>query len=106
MDRRTAVKTLYPRFIYIFSDVVCYVTRNHKTWADSAMQLLDWSMLGAQSTNQHSLPALVIILNGPPLENEAWVSNDHDAVTEDFFKAIENEISTNAKIRELAERVG
>ena len=29
-SRRTIVKDLYPRFLYTFSDVVCYVTNNPK----------------------------------------------------------------------------
>lgn len=106
IDRRTAVMTIYPRFLYIFSDVICYVTRNHKAWADSAVRLLNWSKVGAQNTiNQFALPALIIILNGPALENEAWVSDDHGTVTNDFFLAIEREISENTELRELAQQV-
>jgi hypothetical protein len=106
VDRRTAVRTLYPRLLYIFSDVICYVTRNHKAWADSALNLLSWSMVGAQGTiNQQALPALIIILNGPTLENENWVSGDPDAATKDFFSAIEKEISENSTIRALAQEV-
>lgn len=30
--------TIYPRFLYMFSDVVCYATRNQ---ADSALKLLE-----------------------------------------------------------------
>ncbi|KAF9887744.1 hypothetical protein FE257_009697 [Aspergillus nanangensis] len=107
MDRRTAVQTLYPRFLYIFSDVICYVTRNHKAWADSALRLLEWSMVGAQSTiNQHALPALIIILNGPTLENEEWISGDLEAATKDFFSAVEKEITENNTIRSLADKFG
>ena len=106
MDRRTAVQTLYPRFLYIFSDVICYVTRNHKAWADSTLRLLEWSMVGAQSTiNQYALPALIIILNGSTLENENWISGDPEAATKDFFLAIEKEISENSDIRALAQKV-
>lgn len=107
IDRRTAVKAIYPRFLYIFSDVVCFVTRNHKAWADSARRLLKWSTVGAQgSINHRSLPALIIILNGPAFEDEAWVSDNHMAATEGFFKAIAQEIEANAKIRKLAQKVG
>ncbi|KAF3808980.1 hypothetical protein GCG54_00011172 [Colletotrichum gloeosporioides] len=103
MDRRTAVKELYPRFLYIFSDVVCYVMRNQKAWADSALKLLDWSMIGAQSTiNQQSLPALIIVLNGPFIQNKNWLSGDEDAVTSSFFSAIDPEITENARVRKLA----
>ncbi|CZR37777.1 uncharacterized protein FPRO_07032 [Fusarium proliferatum ET1] len=107
VDRRTAVKTIYPRFLYIFSDVICYVTRNHRAWAESALRLLDWSKVGVQNTiNQHALPALIIVLNGPTLENEAWLGNDHEVVTDAFFQAIEKEISETTEFRELAQRHG
>lgn len=105
VDRRTAVKTIYPRFLYIFSDVICYVTRNHRAWAESALRLLDWSKVGVQNTiNQHALPALIIVLNGPTLENEAWLGNDHEVVTDAFFQAIEKEISETTEFRELAQK--
>ncbi|KAK0704631.1 hypothetical protein B0H67DRAFT_649061 [Lasiosphaeris hirsuta] len=69
-----------------FTDVICYVTRNQKAWADSALRLLEWSMVGAQSTiNQQALPALIIILNGPTLENPAWISGDPEAAAKDFY---------------------
>ncbi|KAF5684647.1 hypothetical protein FDENT_6652 [Fusarium denticulatum] len=107
VDRRTAVKTIYPRFLYIFSDVICYVTRNHRAWAESALRLLDWSKVGVQNTiNQHALPALIIVLNGPTLENEAWLGDDHEVVTDAFFQAIEKEISETTEFRELAQKHG
>ncbi|KAM0085659.1 hypothetical protein ACKRZS_001983 [Fusarium odoratissimum] len=105
VDRRTAVKTIYPRFLYIFSDVICYVTRNHRAWAESALRLLDWSKVGVQNTiNQHALPALIIVLNGPILENEEWLGDDHEIVTDAFFQAIEKEISETTEFRELAQK--
>jgi len=39
IDRSTAVKTIYPKFLYIFSNVVCMVTGNQKSWADTAVKL-------------------------------------------------------------------
>ena len=107
IDRKTAVMTIYPRFLYIFSDVVCMITRNQKAWADSAVKLLEWSLVGAHNTvNQYALPALIIVLNGPTIENEAWISDDHDVATRDFFTAIEKEISENTTLREMAKKVG
>jgi hypothetical protein len=35
------------------------------------------------------LPALIIILNELFQKDEAWVSDDHSAVINDFFSAIE-----------------
>ena len=106
IDRSTAVMSIYPRFLYLFSDVICMVTRNQKAWADSAVKLLEWSLVGAKNTvNQYTLPALVIILNGPSVENESWISDDHDAATRDFFSAVEQEIRENAALRKMAKKV-
>ncbi|KAK6511350.1 hypothetical protein TWF481_000270 [Arthrobotrys musiformis] len=107
MDRRTVVKKIYPRFLYIFSDVVCYVTKDHRSWADTAVRLLEWSSAGAQTTiNQYTLPALIIILNAPIVENSDWVSDDQDAVTRDFFRVIENELEANDNLTGLASKYG
>lgn len=106
IDRKIATETIYPRLLYAFSDVICMVTRNHKTWADSVVKLLEWSQFGAHNTiNQFALPALIIILNAPTIENETWVSEDQSAITRDFFNVMENEISENATLRKMANKV-
>ncbi|KAK3936131.1 hypothetical protein QBC46DRAFT_367088 [Diplogelasinospora grovesii] len=100
IDRNTAVMTIYPRFLYIFSDVICMPGL-------MAVKLLEWSLVGAHNTvNQSALPALIIVLNGPTIENEAWISDDHDAATRDFFMAVEQEINENATLREMAKKHG
>lgn len=107
IDRKSAVMTIYPRFLYIFSDVICMITRNQKAWADSAVKLLEWSVVGAHNTvNQYALPALIVVLNGPTIENEMWISDDNrDAATRDFFMTVEKEISENTVLREMAKKV-
>ncbi|KAL9619192.1 MAG: hypothetical protein Q9160_006201 [Pyrenula sp. 1 TL-2023] len=83
------------------------VTRNQKAWADSAVKLLEWSRVGTHNTvNQYALPALIIILNGRAVENEAWISDDKDAATRDSFMTIENEIKENNTLREMAMKHG
>ncbi|KAH6855719.1 acyl transferase/acyl hydrolase/lysophospholipase [Chaetomium sp. MPI-CAGE-AT-0009] len=86
----------------MFSDVVCYVTRNQKTWADSALKLLEWSNAGAESSiNKSVLPALIIILNAPSLEEETWLG-DGTEPTDAFFNAIDAEISASSKFATIA----
>ncbi|KAI1634568.1 hypothetical protein F4809DRAFT_665344 [Biscogniauxia mediterranea] len=107
IDRAAAVMTIYPSFLYLFSDVICMTTRNPKAWVDSVARLLQWSQIGARNTvNQYALPALIIVLNGPNIENEAWISDDRDAATEDFFMAISSEIRENATFMEMASKHG
>jgi len=82
------------------------VTRNQKAWADSAVKLLEWSLVGAHHTvNQYALPALIIVLNGPSIEKEEWVSDDFESATNDFFTSIEHEIRENTTLREMAKMV-
>jgi hypothetical protein len=105
VDRDTAVKEIYPKFLYIFSDVVCMVTRNPKVSAELARKVLEWGQVGARNAvNQYSLPALVMIINGPAIENppQSWLSDDLDAATKSFFNNINEEINTNAMLQALA----
>ncbi|KAI1388650.1 uncharacterized protein F4822DRAFT_437371 [Hypoxylon trugodes] len=105
VDRKTAVMEIYPRFLYLFSDVICMVTRNQKAWAHSALRLVEWSQVGSHNAvNQCALPALIIVLNGPAIENESWISNDYDAVTRDFFSTIDAEIDENIDFSEMAKK--
>ena len=106
IDRITATKSLYPKFLYIFSDVICFITRNPKTYGDIATTLLRWSEQGAQkSLNQYALPAAIIILNQATVEDEAWVSNNPDVATDDFFTALQKEVENNRELRALAKKV-
>jgi hypothetical protein len=90
----------------MFSDVVCLVTRNPKSWTDSAVKLLEWSSVGAHHTvNQYALPAAIIILNGPQIEDKLWVSDDLDALTHQFFGIIDSEIETNSALKAMAKKV-
>lgn len=105
VDRSTAVKEIYPRFLYIFSDVICLVTRNPKAWAETALKLLEWSDIGAHNTvNQYVLPAAIIVLNQRTIEDKRWISADLGAATEDFFAVVEKEIEGNNKLRAMASK--
>ncbi len=79
----SVVKQIYPRFLYIFSDIVCYVSRNTKYYASSSAsslkpcsndvvrgaeedmaQLIDWARNGHDlTTNQGMKPGLIYIIN-------------------------------------------
>ncbi|KAF3093219.1 hypothetical protein TWF706_008832 [Orbilia oligospora] len=107
LDRRSIVKNIYPRFLYIFSDVICYVTRDQRSWASATVRLLEWSSIGAQhAINQYTLPALIIILNNSGIENEAWVSGDQNILTKYFFTTISGELNDNDSLRNLAMKYG
>ncbi|KAF3181428.1 hypothetical protein TWF751_009368 [Orbilia oligospora] len=107
LDRSSIVKNIYPRFLYIFSDVICYVTRDQRLWASATVQLLEWSSIGAEHTiNQRTLPALIIILNNSSIENEAWVSDDQDILRDQFFATVKEEQNDNDSLRNLTMKYG
>jgi hypothetical protein len=59
-DRGYIVDHLYPRFLYTFSDVVVFVTKDPKTRKSDTEQLLDWASLGYETTlNQRTPPVCI-----------------------------------------------
>ncbi|KAK5656422.1 hypothetical protein OQA88_4803 [Cercophora sp. LCS_1] len=62
--RRVIVKNLYPRLLYAFSDVVCFVTNNSRVAQKILEDMFDWAKDGHEKTlNQRVRPGLIIILN-------------------------------------------
>ncbi|RSL38178.1 hypothetical protein CEP53_015101, partial [Fusarium sp. AF-6] len=57
-------------------------------------------------TLRHLEPALVIVLNGPTVENNAWIPDDHKATTRDFLTAVQKKIDANTVWREMAKKHG
>ena len=58
------VKTIYPRFLYIFSDVVCYVSGSSRTAEDDVVRLIEWAHNAHDlTTNQGIRPGLIYIIN-------------------------------------------
>lgn len=63
-SRTLVVRNLYPRILYTFSDVVCYITTNPKATEDEISNLLDWASSGHEwNFNQRVRPGLLIIVN-------------------------------------------
>ncbi|KAF5540994.1 calcium-independent phospholipase A2 [Fusarium mexicanum] len=62
--RKLIVKYLYPRVLYGFSDVVCFVTTNGRTSDSFLGELIDWAQHSHDRIlNQRTKPALIVILN-------------------------------------------
>ncbi|KAL4987485.1 hypothetical protein BDW68DRAFT_177857 [Aspergillus falconensis] len=107
VDRVAAVQGIYPKFLYIFSDVICIVTRNCRLRTQIAIRLLEWSEAGAQdSVNQSALPAAIIIINAPPEEHDQWISDDPNAMTNEFFRGVDHELEENNTLRSKASQKG
>ncbi|PNP79394.1 hypothetical protein FNYG_07229 [Fusarium nygamai] len=80
--RKLIVKYLYPRVLYGFSDVVCFVTTNGSFLG----QLIDWAQHSHDRIlNQRTKPALIVILNIVVDMDEGSSSN----ATEDLLRSFQ-----------------
>ncbi|KAI0423414.1 hypothetical protein F5Y09DRAFT_357001 [Xylaria sp. FL1042] len=62
--RSIVVKSLYPRLLYSFSDVVCFVTNNSRSSHNILQDMFKWAKEGHEKTlNQRVRPGLIIVLN-------------------------------------------
>ncbi|KAL9624998.1 MAG: hypothetical protein Q9160_000727 [Pyrenula sp. 1 TL-2023] len=91
--REWAVKHLYPRFLYTFSDAVVFVLRNTRTFESSALKLLlDWAATSVESSiNQPALPRAVIVLNATDLsvDQKEW---EVRAATENLMAHVQHAV--------------
>ncbi|KAF8244620.1 hypothetical protein K440DRAFT_488644, partial [Wilcoxina mikolae CBS 423.85] len=71
------VKHLYPRVLFTFSDVVCYVTKNFRTIEVVMSRLIGWADQALQkSINQPMLPYAIIVINAlETVHNSEWWSD-------------------------------
>ncbi|KAF5570497.1 calcium-independent phospholipase a2 [Fusarium phyllophilum] len=84
--RKLIVKYLYPRVLYGFSDVVCFVTTNGRTSDSFLGQLIDWAQHSHDRIlNQRTKPALIVILNIVVDMDEGSSSN----ATEDLLRSFQ-----------------
>ncbi|KAI0882625.1 uncharacterized protein GGS22DRAFT_191215 [Annulohypoxylon maeteangense] len=100
-SRHYITKTLYPRVLYIFSNVVVYVLWNKKRKEDMIVDLLQWAHNATdQSYNKPVLPSLVIALNreeaGPNEDFYSIATATNDFLTNDDVK----NIHMNPRIKE------
>ena len=104
--RKDVVTNLYPRFLYMFSDVVCYATKNARcvtllicfrhadcvarTTTADLTNLVNWAKTGYDhTTNQLSRPALFIVVNNDGRENMTqWC--DVDFATEAVLQNLDS----------------
>ncbi|KAF8242916.1 hypothetical protein K440DRAFT_664454 [Wilcoxina mikolae CBS 423.85] len=80
-SRGWMVKKFYPRILFTFSDVVCYVTKNFRTMEVVISRLIRWANAVFQtSVNQPLLPYAIIIVNALEdkgvQDNSGWWEDD------------------------------
>jgi hypothetical protein len=100
IKRRNHVDSSYPKLVYLFSDVICFVTQSH--WKEKAYldRLIAWASQGsANIINQGIKPKLIIVFN--KIEPSDFKDYDNvEEMTSTFFKAT-NENDNADRISEL-----
>ncbi|KAL8762431.1 MAG: hypothetical protein Q9184_001559 [Pyrenodesmia sp. 2 TL-2023] len=95
-NREWAVKRVYPRLLYTFSDVIVFVLRNSRTFESSALTLLlDWASTSLESSiNQPTIPHAIIVLNAtnPGVDPDEW---DILTATERLMQHVANAVYEN-----------
>ncbi|KAI4192229.1 MAG: hypothetical protein LQ346_004408 [Caloplaca aetnensis] len=88
-SREIVVNQLYPRLLYTFSDVVCYVTNNPRATETELDHLFQWASIGHDRTvNQAVRPGLIIVINkDAPDSDERWL--DVDYATNELLRHLE-----------------
>ncbi|KAF8852713.1 hypothetical protein BDZ45DRAFT_807214 [Acephala macrosclerotiorum] len=101
--REFAVRNLYPRILYAFSDIVVFVLRNDRIFESTALvPLLQWADSSVESSiNQSAMPHVIIVLNfaDPAINQTGWTA---ESATDSLLNAYANAVSENPHVKELA----
>jgi hypothetical protein len=83
--RKYCVEDLYPRMLYSFSDVICFVTQQTKTAEVTLEKLIKWAdKVLSKTINQPSLPYAIIVMNGIRGNPQQWL--DEDVATDQLLQ--------------------
>ncbi|RVD83706.1 uncharacterized protein DFL_005485 [Arthrobotrys flagrans] len=78
--RQSITDGLYPQFMYLFSDVICYVMDRSASVSKDIIRLLEWAARGeADSVNMEPYKALVVVINQPSNWQKEWESQEFSA---------------------------
>jgi hypothetical protein len=100
----SAVEELYSRFLYAFSDVVCFVTKSEQTITLDFQRLLEWASRGLQaSVNRTQQRTLIIILNARIEHDEALM--DEDNAESRMFNSIGNVWENSPALKKIMDKI-
>lgn len=85
LNRSFCVEELYPRILYAFSDVICFVTDLANAAEKTMEQLIKWAdKVLSKTVNQPSLPHAILVINGLKTHPEDWL--DEQIATEKMLR--------------------
>jgi hypothetical protein len=87
--REFCVNDLYPRILYAFSDVICFVTESANSTEVTVKRLIEWAdKVLTKTINQPSLPRAIIIANGMKNNPLEWL--DEATATQAMLRDTKN----------------
>jgi hypothetical protein len=94
-DFKTAGKAgaelFYARFLYAFSDVVVFVTREDQKLNSDMQRLLEWAASAVEkSVGRKSQKTLIVVRNGPPLHDKVLYADGRQQ--DSLFKSVTGKI--------------
>ncbi|KAF5562298.1 hypothetical protein FPHYL_5730 [Fusarium phyllophilum] len=101
--RQDAVRYLFPKLLYNFSDVVVNVMQSHslRQIDDSIVELLEWAEVShVSATNRFGLPHLIIVINRCD-DDSNW---DPIATGQQILNEQQRILEGNGKVKAMAER--
>lgn len=101
-SRSCAVENLYARFLYAFSDVVCFVAKDAQTLSAQMEQLLLW-VAGAfkAAVNLQPTKTLIIVFNKLEIYDPRWT--DESELAKDTIDQLGNIWANSPTLRRLVE---
>jgi hypothetical protein len=100
--RKFCVEDLYPRIIYAFSDVICFVTERANTAEVTIERLIKWAdKVLTKTVNQPSLPRAIIVVNGMKNNPTDWL--DEDFATNAMLRETRNMLLVDPEIRKISQ---
>ncbi|KAF4625168.1 hypothetical protein G7Y89_g12998 [Cudoniella acicularis] len=77
VTRKFCVEDLYPRILYTFRDVLCFVSEQSNTIETTLEKLIKWAHKVVESSvNQSTLPRVIIIKNGLEDDARGWLDEE------------------------------
>ncbi|THW47853.1 hypothetical protein D6D21_03207 [Aureobasidium pullulans] len=101
--REFAVRELYPRLLYTFSDVIVFVLKNPKVIESVLVKLVEWAAAALEgSSNQPVLPHAIIALNASEnaTSTELW---DVDIATTTLMKEMSQTVFQNETLKKYVQ---
>ncbi|KAF2680909.1 FabD/lysophospholipase-like protein [Lentithecium fluviatile CBS 122367] len=99
--RQAVVRSLYPRLLYSFSDVIVFALDNHKKFEQVVAELVEWGhQVVEKACNQSVLPHAVIALNKAPTHSDDTARWDSVETTKQLLSSVHITLKKNDKLQQ------